>query len=152
MRATPTLLCAALAVAVASAQKITTEFDESKDFSKYKTFAVRDGQLNSRHPALNSELAKKRIENEVERALTAKGLTRVSSGPSDLNVFFHFGSRPKVETEAYPAGWRGLGTRVVRVPYSEGTLVIDLRDPSSRSLVWRGIATDSERDAAKIAN
>jgi hypothetical protein len=52
--------------------------------------------------------------------------------------------------ESYPAGWYGLRTRVVRVPYSEGTLVIDLRDPSTRSLVWRAIATEEKSDATKI--
>jgi hypothetical protein len=36
------------------------------------------------------------------------------------------------------------------VPYTEGTLVIDLRDPSTRSLVWRGIASEEKSDAAKI--
>ena len=105
--------------------------------------------MNSKNPALNSELVKKRIEADIERDLTAKGLTMVS-GPSDLNVRYRFGSARKMETEAYPAGWRGWGTRVVRVPYAEGTLVIDLRDPSTRSLVWRGIASEEKSDATKI--
>jgi hypothetical protein len=38
----------------------------------------------------------------------------------------------------------------VRVPYTEGTLVIDLRDPSTRSLVWRAIAREDKKDAAKV--
>ena len=133
----------------AFAQKITVEFDQSVDFSKYKTFAIRDGQLNSRNPALNSELVKKRIDSDIERALTARGLT-IASGPTDLNVRYHFGSARRAEVERYPAGWRGLGTRVVRVPYTEGTLVIDLRDPSTRSLVWRAIASEEKSDARKI--
>jgi hypothetical protein len=141
-----------LAASILRAQKISTEFDEMKNFSTYRTFAIRDGQLNSKNPALNSELTRKRIEDEIERALTAKGLTRVTGASSDLNVRYQFGSSRRVERETYPAGWRGLGTRVVRVPYSEGSLVIDLRDPSTRSLVWRSIASDSERDPAKIAN
>jgi len=41
-------------------------------------------------------------------------------------------------------------TRVVRVPYTEGTLVVDLRDPSTRSLVWRGIASEEKSDGTKI--
>jgi hypothetical protein len=132
------------------AQDITTEFDDSADFAKFKTFAIRDGQLNNRHPALSGELVKKRIETEIQSALTAKGLT-LATGPADLNVFYQFGAARRVETESYPVGWRGLGTRVVRVPYSEGTLVIDLRDTATRSLVWRGIATEGERDPTKLA-
>ncbi len=130
-------------------QKVTVEFDEAADFSKYRTFAIRAGQLNSKNPALNSPLVKKRIDRDIESLLTAKGLTMVS-GPSDLNVRYTLGTHRNVETEAYPAGWRGLGTRIVRVPYAEGTLVLDLRDPSTRSLVWRAIAVEEKRDAAKL--
>ena len=131
------------------AQNITIEFDEAVDFSKYKTFAIRDGQLNSKNPALNSELVKKRIDADIERGLTARGMTKVS-GPSDLNVRYRFGSARRAEIERYPAGWRGFGTRIVRVPYTEGTLVLDLRDPSTRSLVWRAIAREEKSEAVKI--
>jgi Domain of unknown function (DUF4136) len=93
------------------AQKITVEFDQAADFTRYRTFAIRNGQLNSPNPALNSELVGKQIESDIERYLMAKGLTRVT-GPSDLNVRYTLGTRRNVETEAYPAGWRGLGTRV----------------------------------------
>jgi len=144
------LFLSLLSAHVARAQDITTEFDEAVDFTKFKTFAIRDGQLNSRSPALNSELTKKRLETEIERALTAKGLTMVS-GPSDLNVWYQFGAASRMVTETYPAGWRSLRRRVERVPYSDGTLVIDLRDPATRSLIWRAIATESERNPAKLA-
>src|SRR5450432_3875511 len=143
------LILAVLSAALAWAQKITVEFDQAADFSRFKTFAIRDGQLNSRNPALNSELVKKRIEADITRYLTARGL-EMTTGRSDLNVRYHFGSVRKAELESYPAGWRGFGTRVVRVPYTEGTLVIDLRDPSSRSLIWRAIAREDKGDAAKI--
>ena len=143
------ILLTCLAAAGAWAQKITVEFDQAADFGKYKTFNIRDGQLNSRNPALNSELVKKRIESDIERHLTARGL-EMTSGRADLNVRYRFGSARKAEIERYPAGWRGLGTRVVRVPYTEGTLVIDLRDGGARSLVWRGIASEEKSDGAKI--
>ena len=133
----------------AFAQKITVEFDQAVDFTRYKTFAIRGGQLNSLNPALNSELVGKQIEADIESSLTTKGLVKVT-GRSDLNVRYTLGTRRNVETEAYPAGWRGLGTRIVRVPYAQGTLVIDLRDPTTRSLVWRAIATDEKRDATKL--
>jgi hypothetical protein len=139
-----------LAAQGARAQKITMEFDQTIDFSRYKTFAIRDGQLSSGNPALNSPLIKKQIEADIQNNLTAKGLTMVTSGPSDLNVRYTFGAARKTEVEAYPAGWYGLGTRYIRVPYAEGTLVIDLRDPTTRSLVWRAIAAEDKSDATKI--
>jgi hypothetical protein len=138
-----------LLAAAACAQKVTVEFDQGVDFTRFKTFAIRAQNLNSKNPALNSELVKKQIDADIERSLSAKGL-EITTGKSDLNVRYTLGSARRVETEAYPAGWRGWGTRVVRVPYAEGTLVIDLRDPSTRSLVWRSIATEEQRDPTKL--
>jgi hypothetical protein len=134
---------------VGLAQKVTVEFDQAANFSQYKTFAIRNGQLNSRNAALNSPLVKKQIEADIERGLAAKGLEPATGRP-DLNVVYHFGQARKIEVESYPAGWRGWGTRVVKVPYAEGTLVIDLRDTSEHSLVWRGIASEEKSYPAKI--
>jgi hypothetical protein len=131
-------------------QKVSIEFDQAADFTKYKTFAIRRGELNSKNPALNSELVKKQIETALVRDLTSRGLSQTQGGAADLNVIYHFGSARKTEVEAYPAGWRGWGTRYVRVPYADGTLVIDLRDPSTHSLVWRGISREEQSDATKI--
>ncbi len=150
LRAITVLMLSLFATHVALAQKVTVEFDQAADFSKYRTFAIRNGQLNSKNAALNSDLVKKQIETDIARDLSARGLMEVTSGPSDLNVRYTFGSARKVETEAYPAGWYGWGTRIVRVPYAEGTLVIDLRDPTTRSLVWRGISSEEKSDPSKI--
>ena len=144
------LIVSLLAARGVLAQKVTLEFDRDADFSKFKTFTIRNGELNSRNPALNSDLVKKQIEGDIVRDLTARGLTE-ASGQADLNVVYRFGSARKSEVETYPAGWYGLGTRVVRVPYAEGTLVIDLRDPGTRSLVWRAIANEEKSDSTKIA-
>jgi uncharacterized protein DUF4136 len=138
-----------LATGSVFAQKVTVEFDDAANFSTYKTFTIREGQLNSKDPALNSELIRKRISADIERGLTARGLTMVT-GRADLYVQFRLGSARKTEVERYPAGWRGLGTRVVKIPYTEGSLVIDLRDNGTRSLVWRAVAREEKSDAAKL--
>jgi hypothetical protein len=140
-----------LAAGAVFAQKVTVEFDSAADFTRYHTFAIRGGQLNSRNPALDSELVKKQIEADIAKDLAARGLTMITAGPADLNVRYSLGAARRAEVEAYPAGWRGLGTRYVRVPYTAGTLVINLRDPLTRSLVWRSIATEEKNDPAKIA-
>lgn len=139
-----------LVVAGAFAQKIDIESDQAADFSRFHTFAIREGRLNAKNAALNSDLVRKRINADIQRALEAKGLTMVASGPAELNVRYTLGAAQKTEVDAYPAGWRGWGTRVVRVPYTEGTLVLDLRDPSTKSLVWRAIVRQDKSDAFKV--
>jgi hypothetical protein len=134
----------------AFAQKIEIEFDQSVDFSKFTTFAIRSARLNSKSPSLNSELVKKRINADIEKFLEAKGLAVVPEGPSSLNVRYTLGAVRESKVEAYPAGWRGYGTTFVRVPFTEGTLVLDLRDPSTKSLVWRAIARVEKSDAQSV--
>lgn len=144
------IVLALLAAVSALGQKVQIESDQAVDFSRFKTFAINSGRLTSANPSLNNDLVKRRIEADIQKDLQAKGLTFVASGPSDLRVHYTLGASRGVETEAYPAGWRGWGTRVVRVPYAEGTLVVDLRDTGTRSLVWRAIAREDQRDASKI--
>lgn len=144
------LLLLALAVGPALAQKIDIEFDESAVFERYKTFHIVEGQLNTKAAALNSDLTRRKIENEIRKRLTEKGLMEVESKP-DLNVRFTLGQARKTEVEAYPAGWRGLGTRRVRVAYTQGTLVINLRDPVRKELVWRSVAEEEKNDPMQIA-
>ena len=78
------LLASLLVGSAAWAQKIDVQFDASADFSKCKTFAIRNGTLNS-------ELIKKQIEADIRRDLTTRGLTEAER--PDLNVVYHFGSQ-----------------------------------------------------------
>jgi len=139
-----------LAALAALAQKVEIEADQSVDFARFHTFAIREARLNSRNPSLNGELTRKRLNADIARALGKKGLAPVDAGPADLNVRYTLGAARKTELEAYPAGWRGFGTQIVRVPYTEGTLVIDLRDPSTHSLVWRAIVRQEKSDPAAL--
>lgn len=140
------LLLAALP-ALGFCQKVSLAFDEQQDFSAYKTFAIASGKLNSKNPALNNELVQKQLDQEIRRRLTERGLTEVASQP-DLNVRYTLGSTRQAENEAYPARW--YGTRVVRVRYTEGTFILDLRDAKKHSLVWRAISVADEHDALRI--
>lgn len=150
MKVPALLLLMLLAVGPALAQKIDIEFDESANFERYKTFHIVEGQLNAKAAALNSDLTRRKIENEIRKQLAAKGLMEVARQP-DLNVRFTLGAGRRTEVEAYPAGWRGLGTRRVRVAYTQGTLVINLRDTSRKELVWRSIAVEEKNDPAQIS-
>jgi len=150
MRLCLVLPLVALAAGPLLAQKVDVEFDESADFAHYQTFHIVDGQLNAKAAALNSDLTKRKIETEIRKRLTEKGLMEVETKP-DLNVRFSLGSARRNEVETYPAGWRGLGTRRVRVAYTQGTLVINLRDTNRKELVWRAIAVEEKNDPMEIS-
>ena len=141
----------ALAAGMAWAQKVDIESDDSIDYSKYKTFRIGEGQLKSKAPSLNSDLTRRKIEGEIRKRLIEKGLSE-ASGQADLNVVFRLGSARRNEVEAFPAGRYGLRTRRVVNQYTEGTLIIDLRDTSKRELVWRAVAVEEKGDPSKIAD
>src|SRR5688500_7584473 len=84
------------------AQDVVTDFSVSLDFKIFRTFTVREGEVKSQSPALNSDLTKKRIATEIEKALVAKGL-KPATGSADLNVFFNLGAQRGTDTEVYPA-------------------------------------------------
>lgn len=129
------------------AQKVHNEFDETADFSQYKTFTILQGQLHSKNPSLNSELTRKKIETELRRRLSDRGLTEVSEKP-DLNVRYSLGAANRREVDVYPSGW---GNRRYIVHYTEGTLIIDLRDAKRHALVWRAVTTEDKDTGAKVA-
>jgi hypothetical protein len=138
------LLCAPAAFA----QDVDLEFDESANFTNYKTFRMGAGEVNAKAPALNNDIVKKNLESELRLRLTAKKLTEVT-GPADLTVRYTLGSAQRTEATAIPAGRLGRQRRIVRSRYTEGTLTIDL--VATRELVWRAIVTEDESDPAKIA-
>jgi hypothetical protein len=141
------ILLAALPT-LAWAQKVTMEFDQDSDFARFKTFYMNEGQINAKNPALNNDLVRKKIQAEIRKRLAEKGLVEVASGQRDMNVRFSLGSARRQEVDVYPARW--WGTRRVVTGYTEGTLVIDLRDTKQKSLVWRAIAVEDKSDAPHI--
>jgi hypothetical protein len=130
-----------------SAQKVTTEFDEEHDFSDYKTFAIQDGKIHSKNPSLNNDLVLKKVDGLIRKRLTARGLTESASQP-DLNVVWSLGSGERKQVERYSRGWHG--SRTVAYHYTEGTLILKLRDARKQDLVWQAIAVEDKNDPMKI--
>src|SRR5437870_5531477 len=118
------------------------DFDEDKDFTKYESFDIRRQVINSKAPALNSDLVKERIANSIRRELTNDGLFKDATQP-DLIVNYRLGAQQERDVDTFRTGRYGRRrTRVVVDKYTEGTLVIDILERSSGDLVWRGIYND----------
>jgi hypothetical protein len=138
---------AALALVVAafgcSTLEISTDYAPGTDFSKYKTFTIRQGA-----PPKN-QIAADRVKAALTSALEAKGFKSAPDG-GDFSVFVHFqaGKETQINTTGYGyggwGGWRWGGgmqtTTVQEIP--TGMLVVDLVDGKSTNAVWRGIAKD----------
>ncbi len=130
----------------AFAQKVNTDFDPAVDFTKFRTYAWTTGT-----PSPNP-LGEQRIHDMVDKALAAKGLSKVDANP-DLVVATHVivKEQKELSTMGYggPGAWRWGGTATTSVyTYLQGTLVVDLHDAQAKKLAWRGIGTDTASDKA----
>lgn len=120
------------------------------DLGAYATYAwiAEDPLIRPRGEQLQlSPLTVRRITEAIENRLQAKGYRKLNA-PTDADfvVSFTVGSRERVDTESYPAPFRGPwlwgweGRYVDVQVYREGTLSIDIFDGASRQPVWHGWA------------
>jgi len=143
------LALAALTAGVAYAQHVTTDSDPAAPFATYKTYAWTPGT------AADVSLTEQRIHDGVNAQLQGKGMTQVDSNP---NVFVatHVTTHavPQVIADGFGPWGFGGGMATVQT-YTEGSLIVDLYDATTKKMVWRGVATATvsskpEKNAEKI--
>ena len=151
------MLMIVLAVSLTSisfAQQIKTDYDRNANFRQYKTFSFEKVQTKD-------QLWVDRITSAISAALTAKGLTQVSSG-GDLSIVAIEMTKDQQTLNTFydnfGGGWRwgeGLGEATTTTnTYRVGTLVVDLFDTNSKKLIWRGSESDalSDKSSKNIKN
>jgi hypothetical protein len=151
MKPAAALLVASLVTPLLLADDRNVDFDPSTDFSSFKTFTMRQGQVMARAPELRNPIVERRIAESIRKQLTAKGLSEVPR-MGDLVVNWRLGAVNQRELRTWPAGRWGRATRVEAYRFTEGTLTVDLLDRARRELVWRGIYRDDESKPSKISD
>lgn len=138
------ILAAAIVVlgpTLALAQKTSFDFDKTADFSRFKTYDLKDGTK------VGDALIDNRIVAAIEKELAAKGLIRNAASP-DAVVVYHVAFDKKQDITAYNSGYGGYGYRwgggwgTTDVRVNEilvGTLVIDIADAKKQEVAWRGM-------------
>jgi hypothetical protein len=157
-----------LCVAGCTSIDVKTDFDETADFSKYRTFAFAGMTDLNQSGVLTNSLTRKRIEGAIARELTKKGLSQIELGQNpDLMVHYWMGVQDKQRIDTTgPAmgayGWRGgygygMGySGVTTYEYRQGTLIMDLIESAKKELVWRAtvaaILEDTPHDNIELGN
>lgn len=144
-----------------SSISVTTDYDASIDFSKYKTFKWYEGEMPADDELVKIPLVQKRLANSVEKALEAKGFTKGTSDNFDFVIIMHAGTKERMQINTYNyggygygryghGGWGGGGMSTTDINYyDEATLVVDIADGVKKELVWRGSATGVVRKSQK---
>ncbi|HVQ17380.1 MAG TPA: DUF4136 domain-containing protein [Vicinamibacterales bacterium] len=131
-----------LLAGAAFAQKVTTDHAKDANFGQYKTF------MWIKEPKTSDPLKRQRIVDDVNSALSSKGLKLVTSD-ADLAIAAHASTQQErtLQTfyDGFGGGWRwggGFGSATTTAnTYDVGTLVVDLFDARTKEAVWRGSAT-----------
>jgi hypothetical protein len=103
--------------------------------------------LDTRHPMLVNSITNHAIRGAIEAGLIHRGYLVADSAP-DFEVAFYASARDKLDVTYWdygypwrPRWWRGWGRGwggPTVTQYTEGSVIIDVLDASSRDLLWRG--------------
>lgn len=154
------VLMTCLSGSAAAADSGSISFESGVDFRALRTFAIRDGRIDSPKPEVDNRLFRQRMDDSIRAALVKKGLREVAGSP-DMIVTFHFSDADFSEVT------RSEPVRVPPIPgqqpgfvvppseprpllFTEGTLVIDVLDARG-TLVWRGTARNRERSGPTLS-
>jgi hypothetical protein len=130
-------------------QKVTTDYNQSADFATYKTF------MWIKEPKTSNPLMRQRIVDEVNAALTGRGL-QLATEDADMGIAAHCATKEErtLDTfyDGFGGGWRwrwgggfGPATTIVST-YQVGTLVVDVFDARTKDALWRGTASKTISD------
>jgi Domain of unknown function (DUF4136) len=127
--------------------RVKTDYDRESTFAQYKTYGWLEKKdiETKNNPLIYNELTDKRIKKAVEIFFPSRGLTPANENP-DLRIHYHIVVDNKASLHPEPYGYNyspyWQRSRMDVYQYREGTLILDLMDPKSNNLVWRGWATD----------
>ena len=142
------------------AQDVRYNFDKNANFSGYKTFkwvTVKDA------PQVNN-LVDQQVKQAIEAELIKKGLQKASGDDANLYLAYQFNVGQEKEFSSYSTdfgygpgwgrGWYGGGmgstmTTGQTTTIHIGEFALDMYDPTSKQLVWRGTATKTLDPKAK---
>jgi hypothetical protein len=145
-----TITIVALVILGACSPRIRVDYDYDPDYNAWtfqtfdwgQKFNIESGQNPLHYNALNDQ----RIKSAVKHELTSRGYTFTEYHP-DLIIHYHIvvDDQSIITLEPYDHKygpyWMRVHTNIYS--YSEGTLIIDLVDSKTDSLVWRGWATSA---------
>jgi hypothetical protein len=125
------------------AQQVKTDYDRAANFSQYKTYSWEKVQTPD-------PLWVDRIKAAVNEALAAKGWMQMESGGDISIIAMEINQNHQTLNTYYDDfgggwRWRGFGgfgeSTTTSQTYTVGTLVVDLFDAKTKTLVWRGVSS-----------
>jgi len=143
----------------AVSQDVVYNFDDTADFSKFKTYKW----IALEKVAPIDELTDQQIKTALDAAFAQKGLTKVEGDTADLFIGYQTTERIEEKFAGVQAGWStgpgwyaggwhvsGGGTTNGQASMIyKGQLAVNMYDPANHNLIWRGVASKTLDPKAK---
>ena len=147
---------------------VSTDYDTSRNFSALKTYSWLDPSKKLVvDPLVDNDLMNRRVRRSADHELMALGYVKASGDEgADFFVSYHVSAEDKLSITSfhnhfgyYPCwGCYGHGfghdSDISVRQYKQGTFMLDVIDPATKELMWRGVAgrrlnqgSPDERDA-----
>ena len=133
------LVCVACTIAVG--QQVSVNYNHSASFAQYHTYAWGSQNANQIQNSILAQVA----QQDINSAMKGKGFNMVQETQNpDIILIASGGMRQQTSYSAW--GMRGIGGGMGGITPEqnvEGTMVVDLYDAKTKSLIWRGIAQNT---------
>ena len=144
-----TVASALLLTACASSIQVRTATAPNFSLTGRSTFRIlqvprRAGgpPLSPDDPMLANSITNQALDQDIRRSLERRGYRPAKRGAAaDFDIAAYAAAREALDIQTYNYGytWRGWPRQYTEVtPYKRGTVVIDIIDPATHQLLWRG--------------
>lgn len=152
---------AALALAACAGVRVRTDYDESIDFSRLRSYGWLEppvveapaSETDAPDPFERNSLLDQRVRQAVDRELAARGFAVAEEDPAfrlQYHVVLRDRTRIRPSPGAYYGGrygyYGGVFAGSTSYDYQEGTLIIDFIDARTGRIAWRGWAVGTNRE------
>lgn len=128
---------------------IASDWDPAVDFSKLKSYDWMP-EPDASSPGAVDSLTRDRVHRAVDRIFAERGYAHEPSGTPDFLVGYYVAVETVLDVHTvndyygYRPGWGdwdyGGGSRTYVSEYDQGTLILDISNPYTSKLMWRGSA------------
>jgi hypothetical protein len=142
--------CGSLALALGACRshvEVSTIAAPGASFAGRSTFRILppaqyrgSAPLGQNDPMLVNSITYRALRDEIRRAFEARGY-KYSPETAEFEIAYYATAQQKLDinTFYYGYGWRGFPRPYTDVyEYEEGTVLIDVIDPRTHELLWRG--------------
>jgi Domain of unknown function (DUF4136) len=134
------VMAGSIAIAGCASMQVGSYLERNADLGRLQSYAWDDAEPGPTGDARldNNEIFQARVESSVDEQLQRHGLRQVAANP-DVLVHYHVSVTQKVDVRTIDRDY-GYCPDCEPFVYDAGTLFIDLVDPRSKRIVWRGWA------------